>query len=130
MCKSVLERPLWINLILAKSLKWDYHFCVSFSLKQFGTIVLALVILLLGLLFGLSGFSGLSQWSALARPLAVCLLLIEICALTMMVCGVWMLSRLGRDLRPLRLGGIAAASCGIVIIAGVLVHAIPCSSPT
>ncbi len=98
-------------------------------MKRIGNVVLALLVLLFGALYGMLALLGLEEWPAISGSFAVCLVLISLFTLTMVVCGLWVLVTLGKAVRPLLFAGIGTAGTGFVIAAGTLAKMIPCGGP-
>jgi hypothetical protein len=103
---------------------------VKAAFQNTGTLFLAVLMLLFGAIYGRGGYALIGEWSAISRALAACAVLFVVCGAVMVACGLWLLIRIGRDSRPLWIGGAATALCGIVILAGVLSHVIPCAGPS
>lgn len=100
------------------------------TVKRIGNIVLGVLVLFFGAVYGLGAVTTLDEWSAISRAYAAYMLVMAICALMAVICGLWLLATRGKDARPLRFGAFGMAGCGVVIIAGVLAKEIPCGGPT
>jgi len=103
-------------------------------MKKAGRIALAIlaasVMILLGFLFSMAGYSMMRQWHWIRLALAGCGVIWMLAGPVMFVAGWWVLGSLGRKKTPLLAGGAASIVAGAVLVAGVLSHVIPCSGPS
>ncbi len=99
-------------------------------LSRLGAGMLALFMLFFGAIYGFGGRDLLREWSAISLALRGCAVLLLLCGIAMVACAVWLLATLGRNARPLWIGGVMTTLCGGVLLAGVLANVIPCTSPT
>jgi hypothetical protein len=99
------------------------------ALQNAGSVFLAALMILFGAIYGRTGYGLIGEWSAISGGLAACAVLFVVCGVVMVACGAWLLAKMG-SARPLWIGGAATASCGFVILAGVLAKVIPCAGPS
>jgi hypothetical protein len=90
----------------------------------------ALVMILLGCIASVGGYSVIHQWHFISRAYAACGVTWILAGPIMFVAGCWVLGSGGRQPIPLWLGGTAIIVAGATQVAGVLAHAIPCSGPS
>jgi hypothetical protein len=87
--------------------------------------------LVLGFATASAGVLVLREWSAVGLALATLGLLWTVSGFAMVVSAVWLilLLPLGRQRLPLSVGGGGSILSGVLIMAGFLMHVIPCTSP-
>ena len=88
-------------------------------------------LLVLGFATTSAGVLVLREWSAVGSTLATLGLFWMLSGIAMVVSAVWLIVLLptGRQRRPLSIGGGASVLSGALIMAGFLMHVIPCTSP-
>ena len=88
------------------------------------------VFLLYGFLACTWGYSAWQDWRSISPALRMLSILFALAGPLMLVSALWVLSSLGRSSLALKLGGLAAASFGLLQAIGALTEIMPCSGPT
>ena len=97
-------------------------------LSRAAAILLAVLMLFFGVLMAAYGTD--IDFAADGVALAVANLLLSLLGGATVVLAAWTLISLGRLKLPLRLGGIAALVCGVVLAFAAASGVLPCSGPT
>ena len=88
---------------------------------------LSAALLLLGCATTGAGISVLREWSAVGSTLAILGLVWTFSGVAMAVSAVWLILSLGRQRLPLAIGGGGGILSGVLVLAGFLMHVIPCT---
>lgn len=94
-----------------------------------GTIVLALLMLLFGLVMFLFGYYALSEWRSERAALIACGAVWILTGPAVFGSALWLSLSLARSRLALRIGGTAIAASGTVLAVAAAVGVLPCSGP-
>lgn len=99
-------------------------------LLNFAVVLIGILMLLLGGILTLFALPASMEWSALGGPLKFIVLSWLVAGPVVLGCGVWLIVSLGRYTPPLWVGSAGMFAPGILMVAGVLSHVVPCAGPT